>query len=115
MLHYYEVSNSGPLYSKRPKLTTTLTLPYRKKLVLFNLYRCQFVKINTLPIAVQKYNIKNLKLHIAYCKRALELFIKKKKKKKKQNRYKYCLKISYTYHSFIYLKKLSYCVLIITF
>ena len=31
MLHYYEVSNSGPLYSKRLKLTTTLTLPYRTR------------------------------------------------------------------------------------
>ena len=38
MLHYYDVSNSGPLYPKRLKLTATLTLPYRK-LVLFNLYK----------------------------------------------------------------------------
>ena len=29
MLHYYEVSNSGPLYPERRKLTATLTLPYK--------------------------------------------------------------------------------------
>ena len=33
---------------------------------------------------MQKFNKKYLKLHIAYCRRALELFIKKKKKKKKR-------------------------------
>ena len=60
-----------------------------------------------MPITVQKYNKKNLELHIAYCRRALELFIKKKKKKerkkerkkkggKRQNKYEYCLKFSYT-------------------
>ena len=51
---------------------------------------------------------KNKEFKNAYCRRALELFIKKKKKKKKkQNIYKYCLKFNYTYHSFIYLKQMS--------
>ena len=64
----------------KPTLThTNVTL--QKKLVLFNLYRCQFVKISTLLIIVKNiYNIKNLKLHI--CRRSLEPFVKKKKKKK---------------------------------
>ena len=81
MLHYYEISNSEPLYCKRPKTNryTNVTLQ-KKKLVLFNLYRCQFVKINTLPIAVQKYNIKNLKSYCILQKGFGTVYQKKKKR-----------------------------------
>ena len=53
--HYYEVSNSGPLYFKRPKLTTTLTLPYRK-----SWYYLTYIDVNLLKSTHCRLQCKNI-------------------------------------------------------